>query len=91
MGRLDAFEEQLEYGEPVTEEMIGDDNFITEYESGKEKRVGDVVLFAFLMEDYNTKLIQIHPDEIDVIYEVDYTMSISMPHVPAVKKITTSD
>lgn len=93
---MDAFEPQLKAAEPLTEENFDEEGFEANYTSGREKEVGDIVLFAWMV-DYDEKtesnslsVISIHPDELSD-YDIDYSTSVGGPVMPTVKKVGISE
>lgn len=93
MGIIEGFEDQYKSDSIITEELLNDPNFNPKFYSGRQKQVGDRVLFAFLKkisdnEAIGLEFITIHPDEMGVLYSIDYSMAFAMPFIPPVKKIS---
>lgn len=93
----EAFEPQLRTVEPLTEEDLNEEGFEITYTSGREKQVGDLVIFAWTVE-YNEEtdsnslgVISIHPDELGELYEIDYSTSVGGPIMPTVKKVGVTE
>lgn len=71
------FKKQLELTRPITENDF--DLIERKYTSGRERKVGDILLFAFTMLENKSEdgmsikmeLISLHPDEFGTLYVVD--------------------
>jgi hypothetical protein len=58
------FQKQLEQNLKVTQEKL-DKVEQKSYTSGKEIKIGDIILFALLKESDNIQMVALHEDEID--------------------------
>lgn len=87
----ELFKKQLESSIPVTEETLRKLSRKT-YTSGKEIKVGDIILFAYRLSDpyitegqtnINLEMITISPDEID---NYQYKQETINEIIPTIKK-----
>jgi len=97
MDLKEAFLNQLKATEPLLKEDFTEEDFQDTYTSGRKKEVGDIVLFAWIVdyepksEENSLSVIQIHPDELEELYEIDYSASVGGPIMPTVKRATISE
>jgi hypothetical protein len=76
------FSQQLNQNKVVTQEAL--DQLITNktYSSGREIKIGETVLFAFMKEEPNTvSMISLHEDELD---QYEFVQSLNQ-FIPTVK------
>lgn len=85
MNVKDLFEFQLKHNSPVTEvTMQSIDNL--KFESGREIRVGDTILWGSLGNDDDTRtVVMIHPDDLN-LYSVDRKNYSELPELPRILK-----
>lgn len=88
----DAFSNQLKVAEPLTKEDFEEESFKTKYSSGRSKKVGDIVLLAWMVnydeesDENNYEIVSLHPDELSE-YKIDHSINIGGPIMPTIKKI----
>jgi hypothetical protein len=81
----DLFEYQLKYNMPVTEVTIQSIKDF-KFESGREVKVGDLVLWASLKNEDNSRTVVIvHPDDLN-LYSVDRKDYRDSPELPRILK-----
>lgn len=85
MNVKDLFEFQLKHNSPVTEVTI-QSIVDLKFESGRDIKVGDQVLWASLRNDDDTRtVVIIHPDDLNLYY-VDRKDYSELPELPRILK-----
>ena len=84
---MDWYYEQLEHTHPVTWEEIGDIK-VKHYDSGREIRVGDIVLIGLMRTSATTvSMVKFHKDELNTLYKVIDEPNYKDSSFPLLKKI----
>lgn len=87
MKTMDKIQKQLSESLPLTEEMLK--NLTSKhYFSGRQKEIGDHLLFGVLETDLNTlTFITFHVEEINSIYKVSESETVGLfPRLTLIKK-----